>query len=85
MPETKTLSKVERFALASARDKIFAAQNDFNEIAKEVCGGHGIPPDEMSDWSFSPDGAALIRTPKRPVDLPPLPPPPADPPEKPKE
>lgn len=64
MSEKKTLSKVERFALQSAREKAIIAQNEFQVIIEEVASAHGIDVKaDGQNWQFAPDFSHMIYVP----------------------
>jgi hypothetical protein len=64
MPETKTLSKVEQFALLSAREKAQEAGALFNDLNVEVTKAHGIKEADAPDWQFTRDFSAMIYVPR---------------------
>lgn len=68
MPETKTLSKVERFALVAARDKAQEANALFNDLIGEVAAAHGVDQADGQDWQFTRDFSAMIYAPRPKVD-----------------
>jgi hypothetical protein len=66
MSEKKTLSKVERFALAAAREKVTSAQGEFNQLIEEVAEAHGISKEDGPNWRFSPDFSTVTFFPPKP-------------------
>ena len=64
MPETKTLSKVEQFALISARERMQESQAVFNELIGEVARAHGVNQAAGPDWQFKPDFSGMIYVPR---------------------
>jgi hypothetical protein len=75
MPETKTLSKVEQFALQAARDKAQEAGALFNELIGDVAAAHGVEQKDGADWQFSRDFSAMIYAPRpKQEEVPPPPP-----------
>lgn len=64
MAETKTLSKVETFALRAARERAVLADAEFRAIIDEVAAAHGIDAKgEGNDWQFSPDFLRIVYAP----------------------
>lgn len=64
MPEMKTLSKVETFALRSAREKAAAADAEFRGLIDEVAVAHGIDVKaDGQNWQFAPDFSHVIYVP----------------------
>jgi hypothetical protein len=68
MSETKTLSKVEKFALTAARERAASAQMEFQSLLEEVAGAHGIDPEEGPMWQFNQDFSHVrrVKTPEPP-------------------
>jgi hypothetical protein len=64
MPETKTLSKVEQFALVAARDKAQEAGTVFNDLITEVAVAHGVDQVAGPDWQFTRDFSTMIYVPR---------------------
>jgi hypothetical protein len=64
MSETKTLSKVEQFALIAARDRAQEAGALFNDLNVEITKAHGIKPEDASAWQFTRDFSAMIYVPR---------------------
>lgn len=64
MSERKTLSKVERFALQSAREKAIAAHAEFLGLIDEIAAAHGIDVKaDGQNWQFAPDFSHMIYVP----------------------
>ncbi len=82
MAETKTLSRVEAFALRAARERAAAADTEFRSLIEEVGSAHGIDSKkDGNDWTFSPDFTVLTYTPRpKAPEAKPSAEPPAEPP-----
>lgn len=64
MPETKTLSRVEGFALRAAREKAAAAHAEFLGLIDEIAAAHGIDVKaDGQNWQFAPDFSHMIYVP----------------------
>lgn len=81
MSEKKTLSKVERYALVAAREKVVSAQGEYNQLIEEVAEAHDISKEDGPNWRFSADFSTVTYFPPKPKPAPPAPP--ADAPETP--
>jgi hypothetical protein len=64
MPETKTLSKVEQFALVAAREKAQEAGATFNDLIQDVAAAHGVDQAAGPDWQFNRNFSAMIYVPR---------------------
>jgi hypothetical protein len=57
--EKKTLSRLETFALVKAREVAAIANENFNQLIKDVVDAHDIPEADRVNWQFSMDFTRL--------------------------
>lgn len=64
MPEKKTLSRVETFALRASREKLAAAEVELRGLIDEIAAAHGIDVKaDGQNWQFAPDFSHMIYVP----------------------
>ena len=68
MPETKTMSKVEKFALQKAQEQVELARETFQDLVNEIAKEHGVDQAAGPDWKFKTDFSAMIYTPRPKAD-----------------